>query len=129
MLSGKMNKPPKRLNLSIDYSKVAVGIYTYSTSVNDVFELFDEKIDDSHKEAWDRIEYLITFCFERSVPCIEDFQIYKINQKEEREFILLDAEIPMHKLDKALIKKLSDDEFNETLEECEAIVLLLDEFM
>lgn len=134
MQRSQLKKPRKQMEIFIDYSKIAVGIYSYRYSVeNDLADLLEDEIDSAQSSKWDDVEFLIALNFDVSNPFFEEFQLYLINKTKEYgiELLPINAEYPLKdKIEKAICKKMDNhDELRELLEMEERAVILLEDLL
>ena len=122
------------MKVFIDYSKIAVGIYSYRYSVeNDLANLLEDEIDSAQSSKWDDVEFFIALNFDVSNPFIEEFQLYLINKTKENgiELLPINAECPIRaEIEDAVCNKVGNDvEFRELLEMEEEAVILLEDLL
>ena len=118
------------MDLSIDYSKVAVGIYSYRyCPERDFPDLLEDKIDDS---SWSEVELFIALNFDVSNPFFETFQVYIIDKLEKGIELrqITDRCSIQAAIQDAVMEKVSHDaEFESELETEEIAVILLEDLM
>ena len=144
-----------QIKVAIDCSKIAVGMCSNSKSESDIFDVLEDifccppqikkrrcvQRDETGEkyrtyyvdgtERWNQIEYLITLRFEYTVPCIEEYKLYKIERKDDDfDPVLIDADLSDVKLDSDIYDKYdNDEEFRDSYEENDVKVLLWDELV
>ena len=153
-----------QLSLSIDYSKIAVGIHSNEADVEYHDDLLDDIrialenqinnpkvfIEEHHedefghvyttksggprvyselKKKWSRIEYLITCIYNgRTVPCADGFELYKVKKEDDHVVDLVKiTESCAIDLEKILIEKSSDNDFDAAMRDNELSFYLLEE--
>ncbi len=134
MSKESLKKPSKQMEVLIDYSKVAVGIYSYRYSVeNDLADLLEDKLNSAQSSKWDDVEFFIALNFDVSNPFFEEFQLYLIDETTENgiELLPIHAECPIKdKIKKAICKKMDNhDELRDVLEMEEIAVILLEDLL
>lgn len=116
--------PNNQLTLSIDCSKIAVGVYTHRYSFTDVLTSLEDWLEENKK--WEQVEFLLTFDY----PNIEEMQLYKIRDNgEDVKPIMIDAHLPGKKITDAFFEKLKDASFSEELQMEEIAVILLEDLL
>ncbi len=136
MQRSQLKKPRKQMEVLIDYSKIAVGIYSYRYSVeNDLADLLEDEIDSAQSSKWDDVEFFIALNFDVSNPFFDEFQLYLINETTEDgiELLPINAEYSRtlrRKIEDAICKKMDNhDELREILETEEEAVILLEDLL
>lgn len=136
MSKESLKKPSKQMEVLIDYSKVAVGIYSYRYSVeNDLADLLEDKLNSAQSSKWDDVEFFIALNFDVSNPFFEEFQLYLIDETTENgiELLPINAKYPSplrREIEDAICKKIDNhDELREILETEEEAVILLEDLL
>lgn len=126
----RRKKEKKYFDLSIDYSKVAVGIYSYRYSPERDFPFrLEDEIDNP---GWDKVELFIALNFDISNPFFETFQVFVVDKLEDGIELrpISDRCSIQAEIQDAVMKKVSDDaDFRIELETEEIAVILLEDLM
>lgn len=143
------------LNVSLDYSKVAVCIYSneadgesHENYLEDLRKALEKQIEKPKefvknkesrrtgkvglelKEKWSQIEYLIECIYNgRTDPCVDGFELYKVEKKSKLKLFKMDAHLPINLLENAIIEKAFDDDFEAAMIDYEISFHLLEEIV
>lgn len=136
MPKGLSKESSKQMEVLIDYSKVAVGIYSHRYSVeDDLRNLLEDEMDIAQSSKWDDVEFFIALHFDISSAISEEFQLYLINETTEDriELLPINAKYPSplrREIEDAICKKIDNhDELREILETEEEAVILLEDLL
>ena len=148
-----------QLSLSIDYSKIAVGIHSnvadgeyhdvriaLENQINNPKVFIEEHHEDEFghvyttksggprvyselKKKWSRIKYLIMCIYNgHTVPCADGFELYKVKKEDDHVVDLAKITEPCAiDLEKILIEKSSDNDFDAAMRDNELSFYLLEE--
>ena len=129
-------KPSKQMEVLIDYSKIAVGIYSHRYSVEgDLRNQLEDEMDLAQSSKWDDVEFFIALNFDVSNPFFDEFQLYLFNETTEDGIKLLpiNAEYSRtlrREIEDAICKKMDNhDELREKLETEEKAIILLEDLL
>lgn len=121
-----------QLTLSIDYSRIAVGIYSYRYSVGDLLSKLEDEIYNIQQSEWNDVEIFIALNFDVSDPFFEEFQPYMIKKSDTETWLIpIHADCSIRKvIENAICHKVdNDDDFKTGLEMDEMAVILLEDLL
>ena len=150
----RKNLIPRLLDISLDVSKIAVCIYSneadgenHENYLEDLRESLEQQLKEPKdfvnkqgfsgprrsqelRKKWSQIEYLIECIYNgHTDPCVDGFELYKIEREGNLKLFKMDAHIPIYLLEKSIIHKSFEDPFEVAMIDYEISFHLLEDIL